>query len=122
VRVAGSDKDWIREGEQWSHEQIMDLIVGGGKFVHPDKVKVRRVGWLLCMVLLLCMVFVALAGVGGRRASSRTQGVVQGRVWTGCYRVRQQPIQLQLCAWHGWLGSETQPGSIVATSRSRTRS
>jgi hypothetical protein len=40
VRLQGSDKDWIREGETWSHEQIMDLIVGGGKFVHPDKVKV----------------------------------------------------------------------------------
>jgi hypothetical protein len=43
VRLQGSDKDWIREGETWSHEQIMDLIVGGGKFVHPDKVKVRRI-------------------------------------------------------------------------------
>ncbi|KAF8060060.1 hypothetical protein HT031_004999 [Scenedesmus sp. PABB004] len=36
ARLQGADKDWIRE--EWTHEQIMDLIVGGGKFVHPDKV------------------------------------------------------------------------------------
>lgn len=38
ARLASSEFDWIRE--EWTHEQIMDLIVGGGKFVHPDKVKV----------------------------------------------------------------------------------
>uniref|UniRef100_A0A383WNE2 Uncharacterized protein n=1 Tax=Tetradesmus obliquus TaxID=3088 RepID=A0A383WNE2_TETOB len=47
VRLQGSDRDWIREGETWSHEQIMDLIVGGGKFVHPDKVKVAVMNPLL---------------------------------------------------------------------------
>lgn len=40
ARLAGSERDWIRE--TWSHEQIMDLIVGGGKYVHPDLVEVRR--------------------------------------------------------------------------------
>ncbi|KAF6258366.1 hypothetical protein COO60DRAFT_1126344 [Scenedesmus sp. NREL 46B-D3] len=47
ARLQGSDKDWIREGETWTHEQIMDLIVGGGKFVHPDKVKVAVMNPLL---------------------------------------------------------------------------
>lgn len=27
--------------EEWTEEQIEDLIVGSGAFVHPDKVQVR---------------------------------------------------------------------------------
>lgn len=38
-RLQSAEFDWIRE--EWTHEQIMDMIVGGGKFVHPDQVKVR---------------------------------------------------------------------------------
>lgn len=38
ARLTSSEFDWIRE--EWTHEQIMDLIVGSGKFVHPDKVQV----------------------------------------------------------------------------------
>jgi hypothetical protein len=45
VRIAGAAYDWVRE--DWSEEQIQDLIVGGGQFVHPDKVPVS---WLLCCV------------------------------------------------------------------------
>lgn len=41
ARLQSSEFDWIRE--EWTHEQIMDLIVGSGKFVHPDKVKVGSV-------------------------------------------------------------------------------
>jgi len=38
ARLESCEFDWVRE--EWTHEQIMDLIVGSGKFVHPDKVKV----------------------------------------------------------------------------------
>jgi hypothetical protein len=38
ARLESCEFDWVRE--TWTHEQIMDLIVGGGKYVHPDDVKV----------------------------------------------------------------------------------
>eukprot|EP00775_Hariotina_reticulata_P004394 gene4394-4647_t len=37
ARLESCEFDWVRE--TWTHEQIMDLIVGGGKYVHPDDVK-----------------------------------------------------------------------------------
>lgn len=42
VRIQGTERDWIRE--DWTHEEIMNLILGGGKYVHPDKVPVRPGG------------------------------------------------------------------------------
>jgi hypothetical protein len=41
VRLASAEFDWIRE--DWTDEQIQQLIVGGGKFVDPDRVQVS--GW-----------------------------------------------------------------------------
>jgi hypothetical protein len=38
VRVQREEDDWIRE--EWTHEQILDLIVGGGAYVDPSLVQV----------------------------------------------------------------------------------
>jgi hypothetical protein len=39
--------------EEWTEEQIQDLIVGSGAFVHPDKVQVRRMMSAWCKALSL---------------------------------------------------------------------
>eukprot|EP00879_Flechtneria_rotunda_P021333 GHRR01022483.1.p1 GENE.GHRR01022483.1~~GHRR01022483.1.p1 ORF type:complete len:329 (+),score=83.13 GHRR01022483.1:801-1787(+) len=45
VRLQSAQYDWIRES--WTDAQIQDLLIGGGKFVHPDKVKVKIMNPLL---------------------------------------------------------------------------
>lgn len=49
----GSEWDIIRE--DWTDEQIQDLIVGGGKFVHPSKIPVSRWTTVLDDILVFPM-------------------------------------------------------------------
>lgn len=89
ARLTSAEFDWIRE--EWTHEQIMDMIVGGGKYVHPDKVPVSGcfVWALVCLFVWVCCVWGGGGGGGGGYVGRRrhlTLRVVQGYAGKGAMR------------------------------------